>query len=448
MWNILSDYYKTPLDSPVVCPNGNRKLDAGFFRFGSYAVCYGECISGVAPDIAGVNNFSASGAVGNGEIRLPFDISNVIDNLRKEHYVQQLSQKNGRLTHLDAVREAYYIIREGLPVWVRRYLQRAYLRNWRSLPFPHWPVDFTVDSLHEDYLRLAMLAQGCKKVPFIWFWPKGASSCLILTHDVETHVGRDFTPTLMDIDDSHGLKASFQVIPEKRYEVPDSYVDEIKKRGFEFNIHDLNHDGHLYEQKDEFLRRAKKINEYVHKYGARGFRAGAMYRNQEWFDAYEFSYDMSVPSVAHLEPQRGGCCTVMPYFIGNILELPLTATQDYSIFHILKDRTNDLWKTQVELIKQRNGLISFIAHPDYLLDQKDRALYESLLDHLRKVVDQDGVWAALPGEVDQWWRARREMKLVADGSGYRVEGPGSECARVAWANLDGDRVTYSVEKSS
>ena len=62
-----------------------------------------------------------------------------------------------------------------------------------------------------------------------------------------------------------------------------------------------------------------------------------MYREQQWFDAFEFSYDMSVPNVAHLEPQRGGCCTVMPYFVGDILELPLTTTQDYSLFHILGD---------------------------------------------------------------------------------------------------------------
>ncbi len=40
-----------------------------------------------------------------------------------------------------------------------------------------------------------------------------------------------------------------------------------------------------------------------------------MYREQRWFDAFEFSYDMSVPNAAHLEPQRGGCCTVMPYFL-------------------------------------------------------------------------------------------------------------------------------------
>ena len=62
-----------------------------------------------------------------------------------------------------------------------------------------------------------------------------------------------------------------------------------------------------------------------------------MYREQEWFDAFEFSYDMSVPNAAHLEPQRGGCCTVMPYFVGDLLELPLTTTQDYSLFHILGD---------------------------------------------------------------------------------------------------------------
>jgi hypothetical protein len=40
---------------------------------------------------------------------------------------------------------------------------------------------------------------------------------------------------------------------------------------------------------------------------------------------------MSVPNVGHLEVQRGGC-TVMPYFIGRIVELPVTTSQDYSVF--------------------------------------------------------------------------------------------------------------------
>jgi len=72
-----------------------------------------------------------------------------------------------------------------------------------------------------------------------------------------------------------------------------------------------------------------------------------MYRNQDWYDSFDFSYDMSAPNVAHLDPMRGGCCTVMPYFIGKILELPVTTSQDYTLFHMLNDYSIDLWKQQL-----------------------------------------------------------------------------------------------------
>src|SRR6202030_632200 len=112
---------------------------------------------------------------------------------------------------------------------------------------------------------------------------------------------------------------------------------EIRKRGFELNVHDLNHDGSLFENQTQFLHQASQINEHIRAFQSLGFRSGAMYRNQEWFREFDILYDMSVPNVAHLEPQHGGCCTVMPYQIGEILELPLTMTQDYSLFHILGD---------------------------------------------------------------------------------------------------------------
>jgi len=173
-----------------------------------------------------------------------------------------------------------------------------------------------------------------------------------------------------------------------------------------------------------------------------------MYRNQDWFDALEFSYDMSVPNVAHLEPQRGGCCTVMPYFIGKILELPVTTSQDYTMFQILRKYSIDLWKEQVDLIRQRNGLISFITHPDYLLERRARSVYESLLVYLRGLCAQYGIWEAVPGQLDRWWRARSAMKLIKDNRGYRIEGPECERACIAYATLDGERVVYSVDKNS
>ena len=111
-----------------------------------------------------------------------------------------------------------------------------------------------------------------------------------------------------------------------------------------------------------------------------------MYRKLDWYDAYEFSYDMSLTNVAHLEAKRGGCCTVFPFFIGRILELPLTTSQDYSIFHILNDYSTNLWKQQLALIKERNGLMSILTHPDYLIERHAHNVYESLLEYLRAMI--------------------------------------------------------------
>src|SRR5438128_2536504 len=450
MTTILSEYYRSPLLAPAVSTDGEGQSPSGFFSFGKDIVCYGECSSGVAPDVQAAVDFDASKTttVSDSEIRLPFDALGVVENLRREHYVKRLSFGQSDLAHNGLIRDAYYLLRAFMPVRIRRHLQRAYFKDWQNLPFPRWPVDVTVDCLHEAFLRLTMRAQGRDRVPFIWFWPEGASGCLILTHDVETAAGRDFAPSLMDIDISHGFRASFQVVPEERYEVPDSFVREIRSRGFEFNIHDLNHDGRLFREKTEFLRHANRINEYVKRYDARGFRAGAMYRNQDWYDAFEFSYDMSVPNVAHLEPQRGGCCTVMPYFVGRILEIPLTTSQDYSIFHILNDYSIELWKKQIDLILRKNGLVSFITHPDYLIERRSRGVYESLLAYLREFVQRRGLWETVPGEVDRWWRARSEMKLVEDQRGWRIEGPLSERARIAYATVEGERIVYTIDKAS
>jgi hypothetical protein len=446
MIQVLSDYYRVPegLLDPVLVSDSSG--DVGFFRFGPDAICYGRCASRVSTNLENSPLYDASPCVhlSETEIHLPFDPTEVIENLRHERYIANLVPGRERVITQEWIRRAYYSARSLLPVSVRRHLQRAYFSDWQSRPFPAWPVDFTVDTLHEEFLRLSMCAAGVKRVPFIWFWPDDAPNCLIMTHDVETRAGRDFTPQLMDLDESYGIRASFQVIPEERYEVSDDYVQEIRKRGFEFNIHDLNHDGKLYQQREQFLRRAKKINEYGHRYDARGFRAGAMYRKLDWYDAYEFSYDMSLTNVAHLEPKRGGCCTVFPFFIGSIVELPLTTSQDYSVFHILNDYSIGLWKRQLDLLRQRNGLMSFIAHPDYLLDRPARKVYGMLLDYLRQMITREKIWMALPGEVDRWWRARGQMKLVQKGSCWEIEGLEAERARIAFAVIAGDRLVYEV----
>jgi hypothetical protein len=440
--NYLSQHFRCPEAYARLATKGTLSETKGYFRFGEEAVCYGKYSGRRPSDSAGgpLHDALADTVSENGTLYLPFDLAEVLDNLRCELYMGDWREGGMR----SVLARAYYLARPLIPFGLRSRLKKIHLKDWEELPFPHWPVDCSVDSLLEQLMLLAVKSSPGGQVPFIWFWPEGASSCGIMTHDVETELGQNFTPTLMDIDDSFGIKAAFEIIPENRYSVSPSFLASVRERGFEIVVHDLNHDGHLYRDKQQFLRRAKKINDYGKQYGAEGFRAAVLYRKQLWFDALEFSYDMSVPNVAHLDPQHGGCCTVMPYFIGHLVELPVTAVQDYNLFHILDDHSITLWEKQIDLIMQRHGLISFIVHPDYVIQPRERETFEALLAHLARLKQEKGVWITTPGEVNRWWRQRAQMRLVEDGEGVRIEGVGSERARVAYATEKAGRLVLTV----
>ena len=446
----LAEFYRCPDEFASLATSGGLSPDPGFFQFGENVICYGKC-AGISP----AKSFSSllpdaleSVTIENGTICLPFNFSRVADNLRREHFLERSNGQASYPTSTHAARRVYYAFRPMLPVLVRKYLQRMHFRGWEQIPFPRWPVDFSVESLMEKTLSIVLKSSDTKQVPFIWFWPDGAPACSMMTHDVEASAGRDMCGKLMDLDDSFNIKSAFQIVPEVRYEAAQRLLEDVRNRGFEVNVHDLNHDGALFLEKKEFLQRADRINKYGAEFGTQGFRAGAMYRNQDWYPAFEFSYDMSVPNVAHLEPQRGGCCTVMPYFIDRILELPLTTVQDYSLFHILGDYSVGLWKQQIDMIFKRNGLISFIIHPDYMIEKRARDLYAELLQLLVDLREKQRLWIALPGEVNQWWRNRSQMKLVQTGTTWKIQGTGSERARIAYATLIEDRIVYTVENKS
>jgi hypothetical protein len=420
--------------------SGQLSPDEGYFRLGPNTTCFGRSCSGVRESYGASSLYDVLGDVqiDTTELRLPFDPTETIQNLRLERYATTWSNGNG---FQGLLRRLYYLLRPLTTLSLRKEVQKFHARNWMKLPFPKWPVDTTVEDICERLLLLSMEAKGIESVPFVWFWPGGASACLMLTHDVETEAGRNHCKNLMDVDDSFGIKASFQIVPEKRYAVSPNLLESMRNRGFEIGIQDLNHDGHLFDSKEKFLRRAKIINRYGRAYGAKGFRAAALYRNPEWYDALEFAFDMSVPNVAHLDPQRGGCCTVMPYFIGDVLELPVTTIQDYTLFHLLNDRSIELWKTQIELIRQKNGLASFIVHPDYVIERDTISVYESLLGYLRELHEKTPVWFALPSDVDAWWRTRNKMSVVKTADSWRIEGDETGRAVLAYAkNLNGNLV--------
>src|SRR5206468_10446277 len=64
------------------------------------------------------------------------------------------------------------------------------------------------------------------------------------------------------------IKSSFQLVPERPYRVPGALLEEIRNRGFEICVHDLNHDGQLFSDHKHFLRMVERINAYGREYRA------------------------------------------------------------------------------------------------------------------------------------------------------------------------------------
>jgi hypothetical protein len=152
----------------------------------------------------------------------------------------------------------------------------------------------------------------------------------------------------------------------------------------------------------------------------------------------------SFPDTDPFEPQAGGCCSILPYFIDDLVELPITLVQDHTLWEILDDESLDRWTAKSEWIAANRGLIQLLVHPDYLLSDARLALYDSFLEWLSALIHRGGGWHALPRQVAEWWRQRAALSCSTAQSGeVRIEGgPGAERAVVGWAAAaeDGDVV--------
>ena len=189
MESYLSTYFRCPEEYIRLTRDGELCLQSGYFRFGNDTTLFGR-LAGRSPSPrpgAAIFDVAGEAHLEDGYVHLPFELSEVVDNLHREMYVEEW--RHGVLSSLS---KPYYLIRPLLPVGVRRHLQKFYLRDWQKLHFPRWPVDCSVDNLLERLMVLNLQATGAQRIPFIWFWPDGQSGCALMTHDVETEIGRDY----------------------------------------------------------------------------------------------------------------------------------------------------------------------------------------------------------------------------------------------------------------
>src|SRR5438132_454526 len=121
----------------------------------------------------------------------------------------------------------YYLLKPYIPWGLRMALRRWRALRRRAALSHVWPIDPNA---------------GC--APEGWpGWPEGKRFAFVLSHDVESALGVQRTPALMELEASLGFRSSFNFVPAGSYTTPKELRDRLNAGGFEVGVHDLHHDG-------------------------------------------------------------------------------------------------------------------------------------------------------------------------------------------------------------
>ncbi|MFZ4790767.1 MAG: hypothetical protein ACOYMW_07735 [Candidatus Competibacteraceae bacterium] len=342
-------------------------------------------------------------------------------------------------------RSAYYALKPFIPRSLQLALRRRYVEAQKKQTFPAWPIEEVVTTRVEAYEKTLAERSPSGEFHRIAYWPDGFRFAFAITHDVEWDSGLRHAPALLQIEKRLGFISSWNLVPE-RYPIDWKIVDALREVGSEIGIHGLKHDGRLFQSKRLFLSRLAKIQEYAHSWGAVGFRSPSTLRNAEWMMAMGFEYDSSFPDSDPYEPQPGGCCSPWPYFLGNMVELPLTMPQDHTLYEILKHPDLALWHVKVAWLQKVEGLVLINVHPDYMMSDGRLQQYEEFLSWMK---EQRGMWHALPRDISRWWRDRDRSNLVASGGTWEVEEPAAARASVLRVYIRGNSIVReTIEEPS
>jgi hypothetical protein len=253
---------------------------------------------------------------------------------------------------------AYFHAKPFLPLSVRWAVRRIRVPKIMRRSAGVWPIDESAGGRPRDW-------KG---------WPDGKQFALVFTHDVESGEGLSKVRNLAELEMDNGFRSSFNFIPEGPYRDPVELREWLEANGFEVGVHDLCHDGHLYESRESFNRNAKSINRYLHNWRSVGFRSGFMLRQLDWLHELDVLYDASTFDTDPFEPQPEGAHTIFPFHVKppaglkrpGYVELPYTLPQDSTLFLLLREKTPEIWQHKLDWISRNGGLALVNIHPDYI----------------------------------------------------------------------------------
>jgi peptidoglycan/xylan/chitin deacetylase (PgdA/CDA1 family) len=359
-------------------------------------------------ELAGAETLSASFDPARNAVFVPFSPDEAYVNYLTEAWKGQSPKRGLSAGQLNA----FYRVKRFIPRRLQIKARQMLIRREGLPEFPRWPLDKSVSHLLRFYAYVHLLARGEREAAFRWFWPESYRAALILTHDVETAEGLPLAVELADLEQEHGFRSSFNL--GAWYELDPGIIRELTERGFEIGMHGLRHDRSLFSSRGAFDAQRPELAKLAARLGAEGFRSPATHRVFEWIGELPISYDGSIPHSDPFEPQPGGCCSLWPFFIGDVVELPYTLPQDYTLFTLLGHRSPAVWLEQADRIIHEHGLINSLSHPDpgYLGDSGNRDRYGEFLVALSERAE---IWKPLPRELAAWWRLRDTAEIDESG---------------------------------
>ena len=285
----------------------------------------------------------------------------------------------------------YYEFKPFLPWRVRMGVRRILARRRRVKCRDRWPI-----------------LEAAGRQPDGWpGWPDGRQFALVLTHDVEGPDGLAKCRRLAEFEMELGFRSSFNLIPEGGYTAPREFRTWLADHGFEVAVHDLKHDGKLFQSRRRFGQKAVAINRYLGEWGADGFRAAFMLRKLGWLHDLDVKYDSSTFDTDPFEPQPNGVDTIFPFWIpasatpdsnapfadsgsstAGYVELPYTLPQDSTLFLILGEDSPEIWIRKLDWIAARGGMALVNVHPDYVrFDGTAPSPRTYRIDHYRQLLE-------------------------------------------------------------
>jgi glycosyltransferase involved in cell wall biosynthesis len=339
----------------------------------------------------------------------------------------------------------YYAVKPVLPWRARMAVRRIVAARERAAHQNSWPI-----------------CSSAGQTPAGWpGWPDQKDFALLLTHDIETATGVAQVRQLAELEMAHGFRSSFNFIPSGAYNVPEELRHWLTSNGFEVGVHDLEHDGRLFQSSEGFARKAIEINNYIRDWKAAGFRSGFMLRNLDWLHQLNIEYDASTFDTDPFELQSDGTNTIFPLWIANqgfdpantdgnpsnregYVELPYTLPQDSTLFLVLKEKSPEIWLRKSDWVIRHGGMVCVNVHPDYInfgTGQNPRqysvAFYDSLLNHIRRNY-KDRYWHGLPRDLARWYRAARPKAGVTAPARSPVYLQGKRAAVLLYSEYPAD----------